>query len=253
MPESAACSRYSRAVPAASPQPTRDTIAVVVLARTGSSRLPGKPLIRVGGRPLIDYVLDRAHLIEGADEVVVATTDDAVDDDLALHCTDLGVRVFRGESENVARRVLSCAEELGAAWIVRVNGDSPFLDPDLVSGAMSETRADVDVISNVPGRTFPYGVTVEVVRTEALASALPRMTPEEREHVTLHFYRHPEDFEIRQLASPRPDLAGERLTVDSEEDLERFARVVEVLGDEVASADFVQVATTYALGAETTT
>ncbi len=184
---------------------------------------------------------------------MVATTDDTGDDDLALHCTDLGVRVFRGEAENVARRVLSCAEELGAAWIVRINADSPFLDPGLVAAAIRETGPEVDVITNVPGRTFPYGVAVEVVRTEALAAALPGMTPEEREHVTLHFYRHPEDFEILQLSSPRPDLARERLTVDTEEDLERFARVVEVLGDEVASADFIQVATTYALAAETTT
>lgn len=220
-------------------------VAGVIVARTDSSRLPRKALLEVAGRPLIDYVVERARRAPSLSTIALATTDRSLDDDLAQHGALLGLPVYRGSVEDVVMRFLSCAEMLGADYAVRMNADSPFLDPSLVTRGLELVAGDVDLVTNLPGRTFPYGISVEIVRVGALVEAHASMDPSEREHVTQHFYAHSDRFSLRTIASDQPGLSRARMTIDTADDLSVFERVVSELGPDALTAGFATVATRY--------
>lgn len=187
----------------------------------GSSRLPGKVLAPVAGRPLLALLLERLARCEALDAVVVATSDQAADDVLAGWCGAGSVHVHRGSLEDVAARVLGAAREHRMDGLVRICADSPLIDPALVARAVGLLReADVDLVSNVvPPRTYPPGQSVEALRTGALAHARSMMDQAgDREHVTPALYRHPERFRITALRADRP-CAGRSMVVDTAEDL----------------------------------
>lgn len=223
----------------------RRSISAIIVARSDSTRLPGKVMASVCGRPLVDYVIDRALRIEGVDCVALATTLRDVDEQLAEHGRERGLTVFRGTTDDVAGRVLACADSLGAEYAIRINGDSPFLDPVLVQTGMTLLSSRSDLISNIVGRTFPYGIAVEILRTEALRRACETMGVDEREHVTQHFYANQDRFSVRCMTSDEPGLRDVRLVVDTPADLEVFGRIVEELGDSVSEADYKRVAAVY--------
>jgi spore coat polysaccharide biosynthesis protein SpsF len=220
-------------------------IVGVIAARSDSSRLPGKALRMVADRPLVGYVIERAKRIGGLAALALATTDRPVDDELAAFARACGVGVCRGATDDVAGRLHACAAGFGADYLVRLNGDSPFLDPASLEEGLAQAAEGYDVITSVPGRTFPYGVSVEIVRCAALRDALPKMTAEDREHVMPYFYRNATSYRIRELSSPRPELAEARMVVDTEEDLRVFEQVVATLGDAALTASYVDVAPLY--------
>jgi spore coat polysaccharide biosynthesis protein SpsF len=215
----------------------------IVLARLDSSRLPGKALRVCAGLPLVEHAIVRARSCRSLSGLVLATTDRAVDDRLVEYARSMSIPVFRGDVDDVAGRVLACAREHDAEYLLRINGDSPFLDPELVDEAAELVGdGEADLVTNLIDRTFPYGIAVEILRTATLADAHPRMTPAEREHVTQHFYNRLGDWPVRSFRSDRPELSGARLVVDTEEDLAQFERLAERLGPELHTAGFAQVA-----------
>jgi spore coat polysaccharide biosynthesis protein SpsF len=181
-----------------------------------SRRLPGKPLRDIAGKPLLQWVIESLEHVEGGAGVVVATSTDSRDDALADWCAARGCACYRGSLDDVAGRVLEAARARGAEAFVRVSGDSPLIDPVLVTQAIGMfRRGDVDLVTNVQQRTFPKGNSVEVVRISALESQLTRFgTQDDREHVTSVLYRHPEQVRIVNFASDAP--AGQiQLSVDT--------------------------------------
>jgi spore coat polysaccharide biosynthesis protein SpsF (cytidylyltransferase family) len=199
------------------------------LCRLDARRLPGKPLAEVGGRPLLWYVLHRLQAVPGlADAIVLATTDRPVDDPLAAYAEANGLPVFRGSLDDVAGRMLACAEAYRFDRIFRINADSPFVDPDLISQACDIAgKAEHDIVTNLCPRTFPYGVAVENLSVAAFARGYGSITDAaDLEHATQYFYRHPDDFTLYNIRCPHGDLSRHRLTVDTAEDLEAFGRFV---------------------------
>lgn len=204
-------------------------IGAIVAARLESSRLPGKALATVAGRPLLWYVVARLRAsVRVGRRIALATTDRSVDDALETWAREAGIPCYRGQTEDVAGRMLGCARWSGLAWFARVNGDSPFVMPSLLDQAAEIALTDpCDVVTNLMPRSFPYGVAVELFATEAYGRAHARMTePEDREHVSRYVYRHPDEFRIRAISCPEGDLSAGRLTVDTPEDLEAFRRFV---------------------------
>ncbi len=197
-------------------------VEALVQARTSSRRLPGKVLRPLGGRPLVFRVVDRARAAAGLDGVAVVTSTDSSDDALAAACAREGVPLERGDLDHVARRLAEAAVRRGLDAFVRVNGDSPFLDPLLIGEAVRVFRAGAwDVVTNVFPRSFPPGQSVEVVRTAALEKAVGQMTdPADAEHVTRFFYGHPREFRLWNLTCPDP-APGVSLCVDSPDDWPR--------------------------------
>ena len=218
----------------------------VILARSDSTRLPGKALMDLGGGwRMIDLVLARAARSKEMAGVALATTSRPCDDELARHVAeDLGGDVFRGDLEDVAGRALTCAIERGAEWFVRINGDSPFVDASLLDAGIRLAReSGADLVSNVLDRTYPYGIAVEVFRTETFQRVHESFDALEREHIARHFYQHPDRFRLVPLPpSPNPELAQVTLTLDQPEDLGVIGGIVCALGDRVVSADYETVA-----------
>ncbi len=199
------------------------TVGVVVFARLDSRRLPGKVLAPVAGRPLLGRVLDRLRRVRAADALIVATSDRPGDDAIAAYAEGEGIDVFRGAGDDVLGRARACADAFGLDALVRVSGDSPFIDPDLVDAAIRVHRDEgPDLTTNVFPRTYPQGVSVEVIAADALARIAAAVNDgDDREHVTRYLYRHPDDIRIRNLSADGPPAFDVRLTVDTAEDLAR--------------------------------
>jgi spore coat polysaccharide biosynthesis protein SpsF len=201
-------------------------IRIFVQARLSSRRFPGKVLAPLAGRPVIDHVLERCAAVFGPERVVLATSDHASDDGLAAHVRSKGYALFRGDLADVVRRFQQCLRQHACEWFVRISGDSPLIDPELVAQIAERREAGYDLVTNVQTRTFPPGQSVEVIRAECFAGIdSARLSAEEREHATLAFYRAPGRYRILNVLSRDPKLAHQSFTVDTIEDL----RVVEAL------------------------
>ncbi len=211
--------------------PPRERIGAVIPCRLDSTRLPRKVLRRVRGRTLLDRVLDRCRGVTGLDLMVVATTDRAVDDPIADHAAAQGVPVYRGRLDDVAQRLLGAARAHDLDWIARVNADSPFVDPRLLKAAIVTVRAgSVDFVTNLHPRTFPYGVSVELVRTQVYEQLIElREASEERDHPTQVLYRLAHRLRVRRIHKPGPPAGHLRLTIDAPGDLEWFGRMLDVM------------------------
>lgn len=219
---------------ASDPLPARPSdmrVVAVVQARTGSTRLPGKVLADIGGRPMIDHVLERARLIEGVDEVVLAIPDLPDDDELAGLAGTLDVAVVRGPADDVLARYLVALETVAPDGdvVVRLTGDCPLLSP-AVSGTVLTGLADADYASNTLDRTFPRGLDTEVIRADALRAAHRlASTAAEREHVTPFIWRRPDRFRLVSVRDSE-DHSDLRWTVDVAEDLEAVRAIYAELG-----------------------
>ena len=222
-------------------------IITIIPARMDSVRLPGKPLRDIDQQPLLKRVVDRCRRIERSELVVIATTNRPVDAPIIEFARGSGVEVFAGELDNVTERFLSCAQFFGADYFVRANGDSPFLDPELISRGFVALHDDLpDLVTNLVGRTFPYGISVEIVSVSALEAVCQRdLEEDEAEHVTAFFYKNPTAFRIKFLTSERPELKVARLTVDTELDLRLSERIFERLGSEWLNCGFEKICEAY--------
>jgi len=197
------------------------TVAAVIFSRMDSTRLPGKALKPFAGRALLGHVIDRALAADEPDVVIVATSDRARDDAIADFAGNEGAAVFRGAAMDVLGRAHACAEAFGLSALGRISGDSPFISPDLIDRMVTiHAEGSAEVTTNLHPRTFPAGMSFEVVAIEAL-SRLAGLTddPRHREHVTSYVYEHPDQFVIRNVTSGLDQWEGLPLTVDSADDL----------------------------------
>lgn len=213
---------------------------VVVQARMGSTRLPGKVLETIAGRPMIAHVLERARRIDDVDEVVVAMPDLDEEDPLSAAVIALGARVVRGSADDVLARYLVAVDATGADAVVRVTADCPLLSPAVSSSVVAAFReGGWDYASNTLERTWPRGLDTEVVAADALrVAANEASVSADREHVTPFIWRRPHRFRLRSVRAA-VDRSGLRWTVDVPRDLEFVRAVHEELGPAPFDADDV--------------
>ena len=204
-------------------------VRTIIQARMSSGRFPGKVLAPLGGRPVIAHVLERVAQAVPRDRIVVATSDQASDDPLALYVSSLSVSVFRGDLENVLGRFQACLRDEPAEWFLRISADSPFHDPELIRGLLAQAATSrAEVVTNTQPRTFPKGRSLECVRVAPfLEIDARRATAEEREHVTPFLYHHPERFRVLNVESGDASLAQTNLCVDTIEDLKRLETLLQ--------------------------
>jgi spore coat polysaccharide biosynthesis protein SpsF len=196
---------------------------VIIQARMGSRRLPGKVLARIGGRSLLERCILR--LRPSGLPIIVATTELREDDEVEAEARRLDARVFRGERDDVLARYLGAAKTFGAEQIVRATADNPFVDPDATRRVLQHGQhLDVD---HVVECGLPVGAAVEAIRVGSLQRAATVATdPYDREHVTSLIRRDPRFTSLRAVAPADHRRPGLRLTVDTEPDLE-FARAID--------------------------
>jgi spore coat polysaccharide biosynthesis protein SpsF len=207
------------------------TVATIE-ARMSSSRLPGKVLAPILGRPMLELLIERVQRAALLDGIVVATTTNPADDAIAQLAQHLGIGCYRGSESDVLARVLEAAETFSADVIVELTGDNPVIDPAVIDLVVKRYREwGCDYVSNTLQRTFPLGLDTQVFATEVLRRvATLTDNPSDREHVSIYIYSHPEEFTLCNVTSDLPaDAAQLRLTVDSIEDLERVRRIYEQL------------------------
>ena len=207
-------------------------VVAVVQARMGSTRLPGKVLADVEGRPLLARVVERARRAARLVDVVVATTTHVEDDAVEALCGALGVRCVRGSERDVLDRYRQAARAAGAAQVARITADCPLLDPAVVDRVIATYEAgEYEYVSNVEPPTWPDGLDVEVLSRETLERVWRMATlPSEREHVTLHVRSHRDRFRVANVEND-VDLSALRWTVDESTDLAFVRRVYARLGD----------------------
>jgi spore coat polysaccharide biosynthesis protein SpsF len=196
------------------------TVAIIQ-ARMGSTRLPGKVLMDIGGRPMLERVVLRTGAASLVDRVVVATTSTSDDDAIVDLCRSIGAAWFRGSVDDVLDRYRNAAVAFDAETVVRITSDCPLIDPTVIGRVIGAFHSrGPDYASNCIDRTYPRGLDTEVFTRAALERAWCEASdPPERIHVTPYLYRHPERF---ALLSVTAELVCEdlRWTVDTQLDLE---------------------------------
>lgn len=199
----------------------------------GSSRLPGKVLVDVGGVPLLQRLLDRLRAVNEIDDIIVATTTETTDDVLADWLRVAGHHFYRGSSDDVLDRFVKAASGHDADFIVRITGDDPLKDPSIVSTAIRLIKANsqTDYVSNTIEPTWPEGLDIEVLRTEALIRAHREAKQKsDREHVTSYIWNRPHIFTLKNFHWHR-NLSHWRWTVDKPADLELIRRIFNEFAD----------------------
>jgi len=196
-------------------------IVCIVQARTGSTRLPGKVLKLMVGRPMLSHLIDRLKPATLFEEIIIATT--TLDQDLPVVelAKQAGVKYYRGDKDDVLSRYVGAAKEAKTDVVVRVTSDCPLIDPVTVDNVVTYfLHHDFDYVGAGVSTGFPRGLDTEVFTWQALLKAhyLGHEKPD-REHVTYYIHRHPERFKLGYYQAP-PELRypGFRLCVDEEND-----------------------------------
>ncbi len=203
----------------------------IVQARMGSTRLPGKVMREIGGRPMLWHVVTRLAAASLVEKVVVATTEDESDDRIAGWCGENGICCHRGSVNDVLDRYFYAALAARARTIVRITSDCPFLDPELVDRAVRRFgEGGLDYVSIDP--SFPDGLDAEVFSFAALEKAyMQAALSSEREHVTPYIWKNPAAFRICKIHCEN-DLSKMRWTVDDERDLTLVSAIYDGIGGE---------------------
>jgi len=201
-------------------------VLAIVQARMGSTRLPGKVLKEVNGKPLISILFHRLSLCKKIDKIVLATSDSKENDELSNIVSKLGFAVFHGNEDDVLNRYYEAAKLSKPKTVVRITGDCPIIEPKLVDNIIEFYQTnEVDYASNINPPTFPDGLDTEVFSFIALEKANQQATlPYDREHVT-PFLRSNLQFKKINYKNTE-DLSNERWTVDEPADFEVIKNII---------------------------
>jgi len=194
-------------------------VSALVQARMGSTRLPGKVLKPIVGKSMIELLLTRLSKSSELDEIVVATSKDAKNDELQLVVESLGYRCTRGSEKDVLSRFYESAKFIGADVVVRITGDCPLVDSKLVDECIKGyNNSNVDYFSNINPLTYPDGLDIEVISFESIERANNEAKSKfDREHVT-PYIRNSDNFSQSSMQHTE-DLSNQRWSVDEPEDL----------------------------------
>ena len=204
-----------------------EKIAVIIQARFDSSRLPGKVMKEVGGRPMLAFLIERIKRSKFVDDVILATTIKTSDDGVYKLGTELGVKVVRGEEDDVLARYAKASKETKANILIRITGDCPLVDALLLDEAIKEfVDKKVDYLSNFDPPTYPDGLDFEIFKRELLMAANKSCTDAyQREHVTP--WIRDNDSYSKYCKKNDENYSGLRWTVDEPEDLEVIRGIVD--------------------------
>ena len=202
-------------------------MVAIIQARLGSTRFPKKIFTDLAGKSLINHCIDNLKSSDLISKVVIATTNNPLDNELFEFCQSKNIFCYRGSEEQVLDRFLQTCKKLGLDNFLRVCSDNPFIDVDLMNEQIKSFENEYDYCSfytsnNVPMILKPIGMFAEIVSRKALekSARLGEKDPKTQEHVTFHIHQNPRIFNVKKLTIPKyinPDL---RLTVDYPEDIE---------------------------------
>jgi glutamate-1-semialdehyde aminotransferase/spore coat polysaccharide biosynthesis protein SpsF (cytidylyltransferase family) len=220
-------------------------VLLITQARIGSTRLPGKVLKTIGNKSLLEIHLQRLSKSSKADEILVATTDQAQDEVIVAAVEKLGFLCVRGSENDVLDRFYKAALPFSPKWVVRVTSDCPLIDSEIVDAVIEKAQAGgLDYCSNVFVERFPDGQDVEVFRFESLVAAWNNARlPSEREHVTPYIRTHSTFLGGKLFKSDNvycdQDFSGIRMTVDEPADFLLMEKLITALGTDKPWLEYV--------------
>jgi len=203
----------------------KDNIAIILQARMGSTRRPYKISALYDEEPLLFRQIKRLQLNKKVSLIIVATTNENIDDVTTYIALSAGAKIFRGSSNDVMDRYIQAAKENKIKYIIRVCGDDPLVDPsciELLSTKIVDSENDIFTASHNNG--WVLGTSAESFSLDSLEQAYLTATTEEKEHVVIHFYRNKERYNIEKLR-PNEIYQDDSLTVDYQEDIENVFAV----------------------------
>ena len=204
-------------------------VVAIIQARMGSTRLPGKVMMEIVGKPMLWHIINRVKKAKLIDKIVVATTINEEDKKIVDLARAKEIECFAGSTEDVLDRYYQVAKKNKGDIIVRITSDNPLTDPEIIDEIIKfylEREDDLDYASNTIDPTFPKGLNVEVFSFDALEQAWKEANKKsEREHVTPYIWKHHDKFKIANIKKEGENLSHLRWTVDYENDL-KFVREV---------------------------
>ena len=206
----------------------QNMIGCIIQARMGSSRLPGKTLIKLNQyRTTLDFVVNQLSFSALLDKIVIATTNLEQDNIIETNAKTLGIDCFRGSSDDVLDRYYHCAKKFQINTIVRITSDCPLIDPQIVDQVIRKYQSeDYDYVTNTLSRSYPIGTDVEIFSFEILEKTWQKaILPSEREHVTLFIRNKKLNFKLGNLKNSK-NLGRLRWTLDRVEDLNLIRKIV---------------------------
>lgn len=195
-------------------------IGAIILVRTSSSRLPNKALLSLGKYSLIEQIILQLKDINEI-EPILATSNGKEDDILVEIAEKHDIKYFRGELKNVSKRICDCIQQFNLAGFFRINGDSPIIDKCLLKKALS-LFDKFDFITNLSPRSYPYGISVELLKSDVFLRYQKEFNEEQQEHVTKYFYKNKECLSIVNLTSEKTYNSEMIFTIDDMETYQSF-------------------------------
>jgi len=220
---------------------------IIVLCRYNSSRLYGKILKKINGKEILQYIFERLEELNENHPIVVCTSVEETDDPIIDFCRNNNIDFFRGSLENVAERFLSCAKIYNLENAVRINGDNLFLDSELIKQMIGviETKKAM-FVSNVKDRTFPKGMSVEIVNVEFYQKHYPRFLPEDLEHVMTYFYRlNEKNAGIEYVYNESEYSEKINLAIDTQEDFDNANSIINMMGKNHKEYGYKEIVTLF--------
>ncbi len=205
-------------------------VLAILQARMSSTRLPGKVLKPILGRPMLSLHIERVRRAGQLDTILVATSSELSDNPIAELCTNEGIACHRGSLNDVLDRFYTAAKPYQPNHVVRLTGDCPLADPAIIDQVVvHHLKNGFDYTSNCRPPTFPDGLDVEVFKFSVLEQAWKEAAKQyEREHVTPFMWQQPERFKLGNVTASK-DLSRMRWTVDRAEDLAVVTEIYESL------------------------
>jgi len=209
-------------------------VGAIIFSRMSSERLPGKAMMDISGKTLLNRVIERTKCVKLIDHICLATSTNPEDDIIESAANSFGIDVFRGSLNDVTTRAVEASNHFNYDSFLRLCGDRPFLDGNIYNDLIAiHKKNQCDITTNIFPRTVPPGLTGEVIKLEALKKSLSLTDNHiDREHVTRYIYKNPSKFSITNIdCFTNKDLIKLRLVVDDEIDLNRSRWITKKLNE----------------------
>ncbi|SMG52991.1 spore coat polysaccharide biosynthesis protein SpsF [Marivirga sericea] len=223
-------------------------VGIIVICRFNSTRLPGKILKEIKGEPLLTYILEKLQQSKFHANIVIATSEESTDQPIVDYCNQKHIPYFRGDLKNVSQRFNDCMQYFGFDFGVRINGDNIFTDAKLIDRAIKlAINNNYDFVSNVKGRTFPTGMSVEVVSAKFYQKQIKYFTKSsDQEHVTLHFYENENIGNFHFFTNHEMEEAkGLKMAVDTQNDFNFVSSIIKNMDKPHYAYDWKEITKLY--------
>lgn len=217
------------------------SLAVFIPVRLSSSRLPSKAMMKIKGKPIFQYLVERVRRANEPDSIILCTTTNPIDDDIVNLAKKIGVECFRGNEVDVLERYQQAAREFNVKYIVNVDGDDIFCDPDIIDTTariLKSSNFDFLAWKNLPLGTSPVGI-----KTSALKKVCSLKETTNTETGWGKFFTETGLFQVKFLSTDDPELIDNniRLTLDYQEDFELFERIYEQLNEPFSLKEIIDL------------